>query len=267
MLKLKVYLKKLSARYMSSRRSIFSFLLGAFVTAVLTLIVNVSSTYLEYVYFLDIPRPFSLEQSYQYYPIGKGNKWVYSGIAEMQTANSGEDIVTKKFDDYTFTVTEAVENKGLLGARVLVENDPINSLEGTLEAREELWLMKGGELYVVREAEKLEQYWKEIQNEQYYIDSDILHSLKWTFPLYKGKQLGGYSGLRSDDAYAYLITDEKKISSSTIGQKECFKRVSDTLPDYEESWFCLGIGLVEYSYTHRGSVLNIWFTLSDYYIK
>lgn len=261
------FLRKISNFYVSSRRSILSFLLGAFVTATLSFIVNFSNTYLEHIYFSNIPEPFSLEQSYEYFPIGKGNKWIYSGVAEMQTVNSGEDTVIKKFNNYTFTVNETVENNGLFGARVLVENDPVNSLEGILEVREELWLMKGGELYVVSEAEKLEQYWQEIQKENYFIDSDIFHSLEWTFPLYKGKHLGGYSGLRSDDAYTYLIADQKKISSSIFGHRDCFKRVSDTLPDYEESWFCPGIGLVEYSYVHRGSVLNMQFTLTDYYIK
>lgn len=168
----------------------------------------------------------------KYFPIEKGNFWEYAG-----------------------TKTEDVGNGK-------VETTDIKKRVEILDIQE----VESGKLITLGGSEPAAQYLINRNTIDFSPDTAPEAKVIWTFPLYVGQKFGSEEDLRNRNDNLYVEFVEEKMTKEVKGKKydECFKITYKGLPDTSYRVFCYGLGFVEESYKHNGTVLEWTYTLTDF---
>lgn len=160
--------------------------------------------------------------SNKYFPIQKGNYWVYEGTKK-------EDVGDGKIE--TSNVQKRVE--------VL---DVKNTADGKL-------VTLGGSAP--------DQYLIKDNTIDFDPGKPPETKLILKFPLSVGQKWGDKVYLKRDDGF-YLHQVEEKLSKEILGNRydDCFRITYKTIADSEYKVFCYGLGVVEEGYKHNGTILE-----------
>ena len=221
--------------------------------------------FIDKTFFPSTYREFTIDDALKYYPIKENNTWVYEGWTKI-TEEDG-NVVTKNFDDYTVRITKVIRKQNLVAALVNKKNGPFDDGKD----RKSLLIFIGGRLYEIGDETRVEEIIKTIETKQYpddYIDVEGEES--YDFPLYVGKHFGFVGGFFSASGKLYnnRVGESAEMSISGVANHvSCFKVLYEGAPDENYTWFCPGIGEVEYSYTHHGPPQDIYYRIKSYYVS
>lgn len=165
----------------------------------------------------------------KYFPIQKGDYWVYQGIKREEM--EGGEVNTSN-------VQKRVE--------VLDIQD-----------------IPDGQLVVLGGSEPLKYF---IRDNTIDFDPDKPKEAKFTLklPLSVGQKWGDEEFLKRDDGF-YIYQVEEKLSKDILGKKydDCFRITYKTNADLDYRVFCYGLGIVEEGYKHNGTILEWDFKLTS----
>lgn len=154
----------------------------------------------------------------KYFPLRKGNYWEYEGINKETQPGGAIETANVKRKVEVIDVQET-------------EEGTVVSLDGGSD-----YLIKGNDVYS-----------RQSRGDE----------LRLPFPLYVGQKWGYEDSIRFRDDNFYMSYVEEKLSKTILGKKydECFK-ITDKVISAPTAYeiFCYGIGFVEYSYEHKGTV-------------
>ncbi len=261
-------------QFKNKKRDIIVVLITFISTILLNSFVFTTNKLIEKEFFTDKNYEFTIEDSLGYLPLIEGNRWVYEGYIEEQVGHKNNEPITEKeeFDNYEVTAKEVIKRADALV--VLIENSfSILSLEEIREKKRcyELWFITGGKIYTIQNSDLAIHYFQQIKNKENVAIDHSLVGLKWEFPFYVDKkydffQEGGF--IWEYNWYKKKITESKKLNiAGVIYDKECFKIENAGVGFTQSSWFCPGMGEVEYDYHHNGAVTNVHYILKNSFIK
>ncbi len=189
----------------------------------------------------------------QYFPLLKGNVWMYEGPVAWTIVNSGE--VRRKELTIRMEITETYR-RGLVWL-ALFRGHPFDGAwyeAGGVPSRG-AYLCVGYRVYELDEPRTADVL-RRLQDPKDGLANLVSEDeLVFDFPLLPGKRFGDTKQLaREDGRYQWLVLPV----SPTVAAREL---LNDTLPGHIRLQFEEGIGITRYEYVHHGTVSESHLTL------
>ena len=194
----------------------------------------------------------SSHETTSYYPLEKGNYWIYEGESEEQM---GHDIYKTK-QLWKIEVLDVFPRGHITGYAIRKTITDIKS--GKVDVLREGIVRVGPNAYYSLDINKFDR----LKNKK-----DILYDLLSSddiildMPLVVGKRFGDPEQLTRDDGYyCYVVMGDNQIKLNNVKGIESGKHYHSydlryyTLPGESTETFVPGIGYVSYRYSHHGSV-------------
>jgi len=205
------------------------------------------------------------------FPMKEGTTWVYRGIVRWYDMQS-QKTVTTKITSHS-EVIRVIRRNGLEASVVKGFPADFNWSEGN--ARPHDWVFirtEDDKLFWFTDDGEVKDRLKRLDNSEDSLqgmltDDDLLMRL----PPKKGmKCCDEESRARTDDHYCWVVTSQREITLSGVkgvepGKRTAFLLQYVTNPDDTEFEFVPGVGFINYSYHHHGTVADTEMSLIEYH--
>jgi hypothetical protein len=235
---------------------------------------------------------WEVSQAREYFPLSKGNYWIYSGEYEGYSAKQ-DKYYTKNFE-FKIKVKDEIK-KGEVSLFILnnyfqdlasvLESYYDSSSDSELKNKNKIKLKESdcGLLLVANKLfyisnENLPKVKQALLSKSLSIDEpesekSILDfsSLLFEFPLFKGQRFGDfYSITRSDLSYMWYVNDKRNVeilNNNTFETVPIYQLVYNTILDNKEIKFRPYVGVLSYFSSHHGVTGNLSLELKEYEVK
>ncbi|HEY4601243.1 MAG TPA: hypothetical protein VIG73_08240 [Cerasibacillus sp.] len=260
-------------------------------TILSALILGLSSVYAAFItktnkvkYEHIATQEWKIEDAIEYYPLKKGNEWIYTG--EIESIKSNGDKYHKKIKLETKITDEIINgdiklfifNNNLLNINVndyYMNDIHSNKDDNFSRDRSSGILVVASDVYFVDNS-VIEEVKEEIINLGKIKDSVATTpqlgklELIYRFPLYKGQRFGDLDNIaREDLAYFWYVNNERTLletENDSVIEKKIYELIYQELGGFQKVIFKPYLGVTEYvnEYSVKG---KIHFTLDSYRLK
>lgn len=204
--------------------------------------------------FLSIYPFVYAKEGADYFPLAKGNYWVYKERIEIQDINGeleveskylGEKVRVKRIDAPRILKVLSIENRGNFKIAKMQEEN-FNGVTRFFYVVDK----DNGEVHRYTEEEI-----KEVLTDSCKVN--LSGFPEYIFPLEKDLKWGDPDQLdREDKMYFRYVENVEDIILPAGTFKNCFKIVYQSLPDETIEWLCPYVGIVRMEYHHHGTITD-----------
>ena len=234
----------------------------------------------------EISTSYDLAKIGKYYPLNKGNYWIYEG--RVITVDGNNKPLEKRVK-IKMQVIESYENINNKGIRLFVMSGHPSDVakfivgkgnEKVVGPSKYGYLLIANKIYSVCESEVNEAITRIKDGKSFVNQSNasddtekhaILDECEFEFPLFKGQRYGDKEQLtRSDYRYFWYVNDfmnYKYAANGIINEYPQYKISYLTIPDSVQIDFAPYLGITSYEYSHTGSRMEAHVDLADYKIN
>ncbi len=212
------------------------------------------------------------EDNSAYFPLSKGNYWIYSGEVKWWQKNDA----TGKHEDQSKTLTWKMEvidtaSRGLVFA-ALIKGFPYDLCwyEPDKERGDYLIVRVGTGQYHLFSGKAVKGVWDKIKNPEGSLFELVNEdSLILDVPLIVGKLFGDYAQTTTG-RYCWVVEGESAYTDKVKGAPalkdgRVFTMTYRTSPDFQSVAFVPGLGIVHYQYHHHGTTAECDMQLIEFH--
>jgi len=205
----------------------------------------------------------NLHAGQEYFPLEKGNFWIYRGETKFleRKPDTGKNEPKNEVLTWKMEVTDTATRDGLFAALIKGAPFDLSWYEPDKELGDYLIVRVGTAGYYLFSGERAKNAWAKIKDvSQSLADLDKEGELLIDSPLIEGKVYGGDLGNMANGRYCWLVQGEREFTpehfpaTGKLVNPHDFTLVYRTSPDHQILDFVPGLGIVGYQYVHHGTL-------------
>jgi hypothetical protein len=204
-----------------------------------------------------------LQAASDYFPLEKGNFWIYRGETKFLVKNpaSGKNEPKTEVLTWKMEVVDTAARNLLFAALIKGAPFDLGWYEPGKERGDYLIVRVGTAAYYLFDGEKARGAWAKIKDESQSLeDLDKDGELLIDAPLMKGKVFGGEFNALVRGRYCWVVEGEREFNpkrfpaAGKLISPRDFTLAYRTSPDHQILDFVPGLGIVGFEYVHHGTL-------------